>query len=128
VNLAELFYYIASLSLLGSILAIGLLIIKKLFRHKLSANWHYYIWFALIVRLLIPFTPSAPFSVFNVIPHYQQGIESPQLTRPSETDSTTALQTANNATTTPETLPGPTKVQLPPQRCGLIGKLLPSLG
>ena len=111
-DLAELFYYVASLSLLGSILAIGLLIIKRLFRHKLSANWHYYIWFALIIRLLIPFTPSTPFSVLNVIPHYQQGIKLPQ-TMPSETASTTALQNDKSVNITPETLPGPTNVQPP---------------
>ena len=111
-NLTELFYYIVSLSLLASILAIGLLIIKKLFRHKLSANWHYYIWFALIIRLLIPFTPSAPFSVFNVIPHYQQEIKLPQ-TMPGETASTTALLPDNSVNITPETLPGPTNVQSP---------------
>ena len=112
-NLAELFYYVVSLSLMGSILAIGLLIIKRLFRHNLGANWHYYIWFVLIVRLLIPFTPSAPFSVQNFIPHYQQAIELPQLTMPSETDSTTVIQTDNIANITSETLPGPKNVQLP---------------
>ncbi|HWQ42692.1 MAG TPA: M56 family metallopeptidase [Desulfosporosinus sp.] len=112
-NLAELFYYVVSLSVMGSILAIGLLIIKRLFRHKLSANWHYYIWFVLIARLLIPFTPSAPFSVFNFIPHYQQAIELPQLTMPSETAATTAIQTDNSADITQETLPGPKNVQRP---------------
>ena len=112
-NLAELFYYVVSLSLMGSILAIGLLIIKRLFRHNLGANWHYYIWFVLIVRLLIPFTPSAPFSVQNFIPHYQQAIELPQLTMPSETDSTTVIQTDNIANITSETLTGPKNVQLP---------------
>ena len=65
-NLTELFRYLVSLSLLGSILAIGLLLIKFLFRQKLSANWHYYIWFVPILRLVIPFTPASPFSVLNL--------------------------------------------------------------
>lgn len=38
-NLTELFRCVVSLSLMGSILAIGLLIIKKLMKDKLGANW-----------------------------------------------------------------------------------------
>ena len=73
-NLSELFHYLVSLSLLGSILTIGIFLIKLMFRQKLSANWHYYIWFVLILRLLIPFTPPSPFSVLNFLPQYTQTI------------------------------------------------------
>lgn len=69
-NLTELFRYIVSLSLLGSVIVVGLFLIKLLFKQKLSASWHYTIWFVLIFRLLIPFTPSSPFSVLSLIPQY----------------------------------------------------------
>lgn len=69
-NLTELFRYIVSLSLLGSVIVVGLFLIKLLFKQKLSASWHYAIWFVLIFRLLIPFTPSSPFSVLSLIPQY----------------------------------------------------------
>lgn len=101
---------------MGGILAIGLMIIKRLFRQKLGANWHYYIWFMLILRLIIPFTPSAPFSVFNFIPDYQQVINLPQISISSadEANSTASIQTNdNNGNTSSETLPEIKNVQLP---------------
>ncbi|MHB1653946.1 MAG: M56 family metallopeptidase [Desulfitobacteriaceae bacterium] len=78
-NLTEVFRYVVSLSLLGSVLVIGILLIKLLFRQKLSATWHYYIWFVLILRLLIPFTPPSPFSVLSLLPQYPPTIH---LTQP----------------------------------------------
>ncbi|WP_242833886.1 M56 family metallopeptidase [Desulfosporosinus sp. OT] len=70
VILAELFRMIVSLSLSGSILAVGLLLIKLLFKQKLSASWHYYLWFVLILRLVIPFTPQSSLNVFNFLPYH----------------------------------------------------------
>lgn len=46
-----------SLSVSGSILALGLLAIKPLIKNKLSKCWQYYIWIVVILRLLVPFTP-----------------------------------------------------------------------
>lgn len=67
-NLNELFKIILSLSLMGSILAVIILIIKKLFIHKFNSHWHYYIWVLLIIRLVVPFTPESPISIFNLFP------------------------------------------------------------
>ncbi|MDQ7092146.1 M56 family metallopeptidase [Desulfosporosinus sp. PR] len=67
-SLTDLFHLFLSLSLSGSILALGLLFIKALFKQKLSANWHYYLWIILILRLLLPFTPPSPLNVFNFLP------------------------------------------------------------
>lgn len=69
-NLTNLFHYLVSLSLLGSFLTLGIFIIKQLFKHKLSAKWHYYIWFVLVLRLIIPYMPSTTFSVFSLLPQY----------------------------------------------------------
>jgi len=81
-NLTELFHYVVSLSLLGSVAAAGLFLIKLLLRQKLSANWHYAIWFILILRLVIPYTPSTPFNVFNFLPPYQQIMDSATISLP----------------------------------------------
>lgn len=78
-HLSEVFQYLVSLSVLGSGLAIGLLIIKFLFRQKLNATWHYTIWFVLVLRLLIPFTPTISFSLLNFVPYYQQTINLPTI-------------------------------------------------
>lgn len=113
-NLTKFFYYVVSLSLMGSTLLIGLLIIKGLFRQKLSANWHYYIWFLFLLRLIIPFTPSAPFSVFNFIPHYHQAIDLSKISIPNanEVPLTTSIQPHdNNAKMTQVNIPDSKDVQ-----------------
>lgn len=82
-NSIELFQSVLSLSLLGSILVVGLFFIKLLLRPKLSANWHYYIWLVLILRLVIPFTPSTSFNMFNLILHDQKIIDIQQIATPN---------------------------------------------
>jgi beta-lactamase regulating signal transducer with metallopeptidase domain len=98
-NLTEMFRYVVSLSLSGSILVIGLLLIKILLRQKLSANWQYCIWFVLFIRLIIPFTPSAPLNVFNYIPHNQLVSELPQISVPSTKLENSAAITQTNKNT-----------------------------
>jgi len=44
-----------------SILIIGLVMLaKQIFKNRLTASWHYYIWIFLIIRLLIPDSLSLP--------------------------------------------------------------------
>jgi len=38
----------------------------------LNGRWHYLIWFALIIKLLIPFGPESAVSLFNVMPEMPQ--------------------------------------------------------
>ena len=56
---------------MGSLTAMGILFVKKLFSQKLSAKFHYFIWFILIARLVIPFSLPSPINMFNLIPHTQ---------------------------------------------------------
>ena len=57
---------------MGSILVIGILLIKRFLRQRLSAKFHYYIWFLLLLRLLIPLSVESPISVLHLIPHSHQ--------------------------------------------------------
>jgi len=52
---------------MGSFVAFLVFMIKFLFRNKLSPTWHYYIWLVVIIRLLIPYSLSSSYSVFNVV-------------------------------------------------------------
>lgn len=54
----ELLKTYISLSVSGSILALLLFAIKPITNKKFTKQWHYYIWLIVILRLLIPFTPS----------------------------------------------------------------------
>lgn len=46
-----------SLSCSGALLIIALCLLRPLFRTRLSKQWQYYIWLAVIARLLLPFAP-----------------------------------------------------------------------
>ena len=97
--LTEIFRHVVSLSLLGSILVIGLLIIKRLLRRKLSANLQYCIWFLLFIRLVIPFTPSTPLNLFYYVPHNQQVSELTQISNSiTKEETSTAASEPNKST------------------------------
>ena len=64
-GVSSIFDWILLSSLMGSILVFLILIVKFAFKNTLGANWHYYIWFLLLLRLIIPFTPESPMSIYN---------------------------------------------------------------
>ncbi|MDE6883673.1 MAG: M56 family metallopeptidase, partial [Lachnospiraceae bacterium] len=55
----EFIKLILSLSLSGSLLILLLILLRPLYRGRLSKNWQYYIWLVVILRLLLPVTPEA---------------------------------------------------------------------
>jgi bla regulator protein BlaR1 len=61
-----LFQNIIDLSIMGTILTLVILVLKALFRGRLSAFWHYTIWFLLILRLAMPIAPQNGFSIYNL--------------------------------------------------------------
>lgn len=52
----EIFKLFLSLSVSGSIIALILFILKPILKDRFSKTWHYYIWFIVIARLILPFT------------------------------------------------------------------------
>lgn len=60
--------------LVGSVLSSGMLVLlislfKALFRNQMSARWHYLIWFFLIIRLAVPYTPISPIHLSDYLFH-----------------------------------------------------------
>ncbi|WP_406541392.1 M56 family metallopeptidase [Clostridium ljungdahlii] len=53
-------------SLNGSILVILILLIKNLLKERLKAEFHYILWFLLIIKLIIPYGPESNLSIFNI--------------------------------------------------------------
>jgi len=53
---------------MGSVVAGIIILTKVLLKDKLNATWHYYIWFLLVIRLVIPYAPQTSFSIFNLVP------------------------------------------------------------
>lgn len=54
--MSEVWKVILSLSLSGTVLMGMLLLFCRFFQRKLSRGWQYYIWLAVVARLLIPFS------------------------------------------------------------------------
>ncbi len=66
-TILSIFRQILMSSMTAAILVCLILLAKQLFKNRLDARWHYYIWFLLLVKLLIPYTPESPISVFNIV-------------------------------------------------------------
>lgn len=71
-----------------------ILIFKRLFKNKMSAKWHLYIWALLLVRFLMPPVIQSGISVFNVIP-VQYTSDSLILQSPVETDGSNISEGMN---------------------------------
>lgn len=64
---SAIFEWVVMSSLAGSIMILLILGVKTGFKGALGANWHYYIWFLLLLKLIIPFTPESPASIYNLV-------------------------------------------------------------
>ena len=76
-HLLGIFKEVLYLGATGSILILLILLVKKIFNKVLSSNWHYYIWILLLIRLLIPYYPESPVSIYNVFYIVGQQVKSP---------------------------------------------------
>ncbi|MFS1511003.1 M56 family metallopeptidase [Chengkuizengella sp. SCS-71B] len=77
-DLTSLFKTILNLSLMSSVVIGMIILVKLIFKDKLNPQWHYYIWFLVILRLIIPYTPESSLSIFNLFPQTLQQIDSTQ--------------------------------------------------
>ena len=73
----SLFEWVLRSSAMASIFIGFILLFKRLIKDKLGAKWHYYIWFLVLLRLLIPFAPQSSLSVYNLFTYFQQKEASP---------------------------------------------------
>lgn len=64
--LSGIFNWILTTSAMASALVGVILILKLLLRNKSGANWQYYIWFLLLIRLAVPIAPNSSISLFNI--------------------------------------------------------------
>lgn len=78
-DINSLFKLILLTSAMGSLVACIVLLMKKIFRNKLSPTWHYYIWLIVLIRLLLPNSLNSCFSIFNAINFSEQHIQISEL-------------------------------------------------
>ena len=65
--LNEICSYVIYSSIVASFIAIVIIFLKFIFKNRFNANWHYYIWFIVILRLLIMELPASELSIFNFL-------------------------------------------------------------
>lgn len=73
-DIVILFERIFLLSLMGTIPALGILLLKSILKDRLSARLQYYIWLLLIIRLVLPFTFESPVSLFPYQPEKDMAV------------------------------------------------------
>lgn len=71
----------------------------------MSIKWQYALWFILIVRLVVPWTPKTSFSIYNIIPYFsnettqpvsQTKLDQGTILNPVEKSITTSLEPEGN--------------------------------
>ncbi|AKA68474.1 M56 family metallopeptidase [Clostridium scatologenes] len=67
-----LFNWVVQLSVSASILTVLVIMIQKLIKNRFGAKFQYIIWFAVIVRLVLPQLPTSSISIFNYVPSVKQ--------------------------------------------------------
>ncbi|WP_336775458.1 M56 family metallopeptidase [Paenibacillus sp. MMO-58] len=67
VRLSDFFAWILSASLMASVLVVLILAAKGLLRDKLKPRWGYLLWLLLILRLVLPWAPESPISMYNIV-------------------------------------------------------------
>lgn len=64
--LLPIFQGVVYASVMAGILTIVIILLKLLLGNKLNVKWHSWVWFLVMIRLLAPYAPETPFSVFNL--------------------------------------------------------------
>jgi beta-lactamase regulating signal transducer with metallopeptidase domain len=64
--LSGLFNWILMTSLMATVLVALIFLVKFILKDNLKVRWQYIIWFILILRLLLPWTPESSISMFNL--------------------------------------------------------------
>lgn len=88
-SISFLFLQAVKLSIMATIIAAIIFIIKKVLGNKLSPNWHYYILFLIAIRLIVPYSFNTSVSVFKFID------SSNQIQVSVNNSNTKALNTSN---------------------------------
>jgi len=108
-QLIKIFNEILYLGATSSILIVLIVLIKRVFGKVLNAKWHYYVWFLLLVRLIIPITPESSLSALNLFYITAEQFHLPVNEISALTlEHTGNVNTANTTLTNPPTIHGNT--------------------
>jgi len=97
------FDWLLQTTLIASVVICLILAAQKTLGGKLGPRWSHALWLVLLIRMALPWLPSSRFSLFNLIPSWDQQIQRQQLFETTEQqDVSRPAQTAS----TSEAMPG----------------------
>lgn len=73
-------------SLQTGILVLLVLLVQWIFRRQLTNRWRFALWWVVLLRLMLPFSPQSAVSLFNYF-HASVGLADPRYYVPAQTDS-----------------------------------------
>ena len=78
--LADTFTWILLSSFTGSILGIGIILVKAIFKSKISPRVYYILWLIVFVKLVAgPFVPASKLSIFNYVSYEKLAVNDAKL-------------------------------------------------
>ncbi|WP_192797188.1 M56 family metallopeptidase [Bacillus cereus] len=101
ISLSTVFDWIINTSIMASILVALILSVKMVLKNKLTARWHYIMWFILIVRLILPWSPDSSYSIYSLLltdfePSYSMLQPTSEAIAPNKEIGETALNITEN--------------------------------
>ncbi|KHD36658.1 Zn-dependent protease [Clostridium acetobutylicum] len=63
----SLFLETLKLSIMATVGVLIIWVIKLVLKNRMSPIWHYYIWFIIVIRLILPYSLSSPVSIYNTV-------------------------------------------------------------
>ncbi len=104
IHIQPFFDWLAQTTLIASVVICLILLIQRILGAKLGPRWSHALWLVLLMRMVLPWAPSSPLSLSNLIPSWDRPIQSQQSPGTVEVQETSLpTQTAE----TPEVTPGP---------------------
>jgi beta-lactamase regulating signal transducer with metallopeptidase domain len=98
-NYMQLFFeWLVRSTLIAGIVICLILLVQKLFGNKLGPRWSYALWLVLLIRMVLPWTPSSRISLLNLIPSWDRQVEQQQLYETTQQQETPQLVQAIDST------------------------------
>lgn len=127
-SIDTLFLLFLAASLASTVILLLLLLARKLFLKRLSPRILHALWFIVLIKLLVPFAPQSPVSLFNLIPQAvpvewsaDQKNTHPVVSSASDSSTKVTVTDSGEKTLRPDTVPirsgeqGSSIAQPPPQ-------------
>ncbi|MCP4709570.1 MAG: hypothetical protein GY869_13165 [Planctomycetes bacterium] len=80
----------------GSVLVLLILGMQQLWRRKLSPRWIYGFWVLLLVRLVMPWAPESPISIYNLMPSFEPDRSNPVLESTEQAKTDLSIESPDN--------------------------------